>query len=57
MERIIRIWSNPGDIVLDCFMGSGTTGVAVKSLDRVFMGVEKKTDYFENARSRIEGDQ
>ena len=47
-------WSNPGDTVLDPFMGSGTTGVACVNTGRKFIGIERDPDYFEIARSRIE---
>jgi DNA methylase len=40
LERIIESSSNPGDIVLDCFLGSGTTAVAAQSLARRWIGVE-----------------
>ncbi len=40
--------------MLDPFMGSGTTGVACKSLDRYFIGIEKDEDYFFMAKARIE---
>jgi site-specific DNA-methyltransferase (adenine-specific) len=46
-------WSNEGDIVLDPFMGSGTTGVACKNLGREFIGFEKDPTYFELAKERI----
>lgn len=46
-------WSNPGDTVLDPFMGSGTTGVACVNTDRRFIGIEKEENYFEIAKSRI----
>lgn len=49
----IKTWSNEGDLVLDCFMGSGTVGVACKELDREFIGVEIDKDYFEIAKERI----
>jgi DNA modification methylase len=52
-EDHIKSWSNPGDIVLDPFMGSGTTGVACKNLDRDFIGIEIDSDYFKMAESRI----
>ena len=45
---------NEGDTVLDCFMGSGTTGVASKNLGRDFIGIETNKDYFETAKERIE---
>ena len=53
MERIVRIWSNPNDLVLDCFMGSGTTGEAALRLDRRFIGIEKNKEYFDKAEVRI----
>ena len=48
-------WSNEGDTVFDCFMGSGTTGVACKNLNRSFIGIEKDAKYFEIAQKRIHG--
>ena len=47
-------WSNPGDTVLDCFMGSGTTGVACINTGRNFIGIELDDEYFEIAKRRIE---
>jgi DNA modification methylase len=46
-------WSNKGDIVLDCFMGSGTTGVACKKTNRNFIGIELDKTYFDIASKRI----
>ncbi len=46
-------WSNEGDTVLDCFMGSGTTGLAAKNLNRKFIGIEKDETYFKIAQDRI----
>ena len=51
----IYSWTNKGDIVLDPFMGSGTTGIACKELDREFIGFEISPEYFEIAKKRIEG--
>jgi len=42
------------DVVLDPFMGSGTTGVACKNLYRNFIGIELDKDYFEIAKNRID---
>lgn len=53
LEWIIRSYSNPGHRVLDCYMGSGTTGVACAKLGRRFVGVERDLKYFELAARRI----
>jgi site-specific DNA-methyltransferase (adenine-specific) len=49
----IKSWSTENDTVLDCFMGSGTTGVACKKLNRNFIGIELDADYFKIASDRI----
>ena len=54
MERIISLFTNEGDTVLDFCMGSGTTGVACKNLERNFIGIEKNKEYFDIAKERIE---
>ena len=46
-------WSNEQDIILDPFMGSGTTGVASKNLSREFIGIELNLEYYKIAESRI----
>lgn len=51
--RHIISWSNIGDTVLDCFMGSGTTGVACVNTRRKFIGIEKDKTYFDIACQRI----
>ncbi len=54
MERIISLFTNEGDTILDFCMGSGTTGVACKNLERNFIGIEKNKEYFDIAKERIE---
>lgn len=49
----ILTWSNEGDTVLDCFMGSGTTGVACINTHRRFIGIELDEQYFKIAQTRI----
>lgn len=49
----IQSWSNPGDIVLDPFLGSGTTGEAAIKLGRRFIGVEKERSYFDISIERL----
>ena len=53
--RFNKIHTNKGDTVLDCFMGSGTTGVACTNLGRNFIGIEKDKHYFEVAEQRCNG--
>jgi site-specific DNA-methyltransferase (adenine-specific) len=48
------IGSEEGDTVLDPFMGSGTTGVVAKQLNRNFIGIEIDSAYFKIAKDRIE---
>jgi site-specific DNA-methyltransferase (adenine-specific) len=55
MEYLVKTYTNEGDTVLDNCMGSGTTGVACKNLNRNFIGIEKNETYFEIARKRING--
>ena len=49
----ILSWSNEGDTVLDCFMGSGTTGKMALLNNRKFIGIEKDAGYFEIAKQRL----
>ena len=54
MESLVSIHSDRGQVILDPFMGSGTTGVACKKLDRKFIGIELDEEYFNIAKERIE---
>lgn len=56
MAWLVQLVSKKGDIVLDPFMGSGTTGVACMQLDRNFIGIEMEEDYIKIAESRIENE-
>lgn len=53
LERIVRCSSKPGDLVVDPFSGSGTTGVAAVNLGRRYIGFEREKEYVELARLRI----
>ena len=53
IEKFIRNSTNEGDTILDPFMGSGTTGVACKRLNRNFIGIELDPKYFQIAKERI----
>ena len=54
-EYLIKTYTNEGDTVLDNVMGSGTTGVACKNLNRNFIGMELDEEYFKIATDRING--
>jgi len=51
--KFIELFSNDGDLVLDCFMGSGTSAIASKKLNRNFIGCEINEEYFKMAQDRI----
>jgi site-specific DNA-methyltransferase (adenine-specific) len=53
MEYLVRMVTPPGGVVLDPFMGSGTTGVAAKNLGFEFIGIEREPQYAEIAEKRI----
>ncbi len=53
LERIIKATTNPKDIVFDPFMGSATTAVVAKKLDRNFIGSEKNNEFFQKAQKRL----
>ena len=54
MERLIELLSDKSEIILDPFMGSGTTGIACVNTNRGFIGMELDDKYFEIAKERIE---
>jgi DNA modification methylase len=53
LEDLIKTFSNENDLVVDLTMGSGSTGVAAKNLNRNFIGIEMDSDYFNIACERI----
>ena len=53
MERIVKASSNPGDLVLDCFVGSGTTAVAAKKLKRNFICSDNNKNYVNLAKKDL----
>lgn len=53
MKSIIKIHTNPSDIILDPFMGSGSTGAACLELGREFIGIERDPKFFSIARDRL----
>ncbi|PFP30219.1 hypothetical protein COJ96_05760 [Bacillus sp. AFS073361] len=57
IEAIIRHSSNEGNIVLDCFMGSGTTAVASVRTGRKFIGFERESEYIEIANKRLDNEE
>jgi len=57
LKHLIKIASNKGDVVLDPFMGVGSTGVAALHTDRRFIGIEIEKEYFDAAKTRIESIQ
>lgn len=54
MRELIQLFTNPGDVIFDPFMGSGTTGVAALECGRRFIGAELDEGYFDIARKRME---
>ncbi len=54
LEYLVKTYTNEGDVVLDNTMGSGTTGVACKQLNRSFVGIEMDSKYFQIACDRID---
>ena len=54
ISKLVALFTDEGDTVLDCFMGSGTTGVAAVKLGRRFIGVELSREYYNIALKRIQ---
>jgi modification methylase len=54
LNRVLMASTKPGDVVLDPFFGTGTTGAVAKRLGRHFVGVERQSDYIAAARARID---
>jgi DNA modification methylase len=54
MESLIRVHTNENQVIIDPFMGTGTTGVAALKLNRSFIGVELDKKYFKIAKKRLE---
>ena len=57
MEYLIETYSRENDVVLDFCMGAGSTGVAAQRVNRQFIGIERKREFFDIAKARIDGDQ
>ena len=56
LEYLVKTFTNSSQTVLDPFMGSGTTGIACKQLERNFIGIELDDNYFKTAKDRILGE-
>ncbi len=54
-EWFIKLFTKPGDVVLDPFLGSGTTAIVAKKLDRRYIGLEIKPEYYELAKAAVNG--
>jgi site-specific DNA-methyltransferase (adenine-specific) len=50
---LVNWWTEPGDVVLDPFMGSNTTGVACYKMGRDYIGIEKDPEYYQISRDRL----
>lgn len=53
-EYLIKTYTNQGELVLDPFIGSGTTAVAAINTERKYIGFEKDDKYFEVAKNRLD---
>jgi len=55
-RRTIRLLTDPGDVVLDCFLGSGTTAIAALEERRQFIGIEKEAKYVALAKTNLQAE-
>jgi DNA modification methylase len=55
-RRLVKLYSFVGDIVIDPFIGSGTTAVAAKQVNRAYVGIDQNGEYVAHARERVEGE-
>jgi site-specific DNA-methyltransferase (adenine-specific) len=55
MKYLVTLITKEGQVILDPFMGSGSTGIAAKELKRGFVGIELSPEYLEIAKKRING--
>lgn len=53
LKELIKKSTNEGEVVMDCFAGGGSTGLACKELGRIFVGIEKEKEYFDKMKRRI----
>ena len=53
-RAVIKIFSEPGDVVLDCFMGSGTSAMAAIKENRHYIGIDKVQEYVDLSKRNIE---
>lgn len=53
LKHLIKMYSNENDVILDCFMGSGSTGIASIETNRSFIGIEKSDYYFQISKDKI----
>lgn len=56
VEPCLSVSSNKGDVILDPFIGSGTTGLVALQMQRRFVGIELNPDYLEIAQDRLSGE-
>jgi DNA modification methylase len=57
MLDLIDAFTDPGDLILDCFAGASTTGAAAVRLGRRFIGIELNADYVSQGRERLQAEE